>query len=471
VTLEPDICYRALTSRDARFDGRFFTAVKTTGIYCRPICPARAPLRKNVEFYACAAAAQEAGYRPCLRCRPETSPGTPAWAGTSATVSRALRLIGEGALDSGGVTRLANRLGIGPRHLRRLFTLHLGAPPLAVAQTRRLHFARRLICETSTPMTQVALASGFSSIRRFNAAFLAAHDCSPSSLRRRSSPGAGLVLRLTYRPPYDWPFVVGFLAARAIPGVETVEASVYRRTVRLDGVEGVVSVRSTADQLVVEMQLSDTTRLIQLVERIRRLFDLQADPAAISQTLANLSSRPGLRVPGAFDGFETAIRAILGQQISVKGATTLSGRIVQAFGDPVDQLRVAGLTHHFPSASTLADADLSQIGLTGKRIETIHNLSTAVRDRRLTLDGATDLDSAIEQLTAIPGIGPWTAHYIAMRVLGEPDAFPAADLGLRKAAAPGAAPLSAAALGRLAEAWRPWRAYAAIALWSGGSPQ
>ncbi|HME71823.1 MAG TPA: AlkA N-terminal domain-containing protein [Myxococcota bacterium] len=473
-------CYRALRSRDRRFDGRFFTGVTTTGIYCRPVCPAPAPRRENVRFFPCAAAAEDAGFRPCLRCRPETAPGTPAWQGTSAVVSRGLRLIREGALDGGAVAELATRLGIGERQLRRLFLRHLGTSPLSLARARRLHFARTLLDETDLPMTEIAFAAGFQSIRQFNHALRACFGESPRRLRaRRRSPAVVqsdvVTLRLAYRPPLDWDALLRFLAARATPGVEWVDGGIYRRTVEMHGAPGTIEVAKGADgsHLVLRARLGDPAGLIEAVDRVRRIFDLTADPLCIAGDLARgagprlraaLKGRPGLRVLGAWDGFELAVRAVLGQQISVAGASTLCGRLVEAFGKPISFGR--GLTHLFPTPDALASADIAAIGLPQARANALRALARAVANQTLRLDAARGLDDAIARLCSVPGIGEWTAHYIAMRAFGEPDAFPASDLGLRKALAGEKAPLSAAEVASLAEAWRPWRAYAAMALWN-----
>jgi AraC family transcriptional regulator of adaptative response / DNA-3-methyladenine glycosylase II len=477
-------CYRALRSRDRRFDGRFFTGVTTTGIYCRPICPAPAPKRENVRFFPCASAAEDAGFRPCLRCRPETAPGTPAWQGTSAVVSRGLRLIREGALDVGVVAELATRLGIGERQLRRLFLQHLGTSPLSLARARRLHFARALLDETDLPMTEVAFAAGFQSIRQFNHALRTRFGESPRRLRaRRRSPALlesdALTLRLAYRPPFDWEASLRFIAPRATPGVECVDGSTYRRVVELHGAPGTIEVANAdGTHLVLHARLGDPGGLGEAVERVRRIFDLNADPLRITGDLERvagprlrsaLRNRPGLRVLGAWDGFELAVRAVLGQQISVAGASTLCGRLVGAFGKPVALGR--GLTHLFPTPDALARADIAAIGVPRARARAVRALAQAVADRTLHLDAARGLDDAVSRLCRVPGIGAWTAHYIAMRALGEPDAFPASDLGLRKALATEEAPLSAREVARLAEAWRPWRAYAAMALWSGLSSQ
>jgi AraC family transcriptional regulator of adaptative response / DNA-3-methyladenine glycosylase II len=334
--MDQDACYRALLTRDARFDGRLFVGVKTTGIYCRPICPARTPKRENVRFFPSAAAAQMAGFRPCLRCRPETSPDSGAWRGSSSTVSRALSLIEDGALDEAGVDALAERLGVGERQLRRLFQRRLGASPIAVAQNRRIHLAKQLIHETSLPMTQVALAAGFGSVRRFNETFQQLFGRPPASLRRTHAPAdatAPVSLHLAYRPPYDWNGILDFLSLRAIPGVERVEANAYVRTIALDGEQGLIRVEpADRNRLKVSVQFGKLSLLPSIIARVRRVFDLAADPVAIAAHLSQdpvlaplVAARPGLRVPGAWDGFELAVRAILGQQITVTAATSLAG--------------------------------------------------------------------------------------------------------------------------------------------------
>ncbi len=479
-----DTCYRALTSRDARFDGRFFTGVTTTGIYCRPICPARTPKPQNVRFFTCAAAAEEAGFRPCRRCRPDAAPGTPAWLGTSATVSRALRLIAEGALDGEGIDRLAARLGVGQRHLRRLFAEHLGTSPGAIASTRRTHFARKLIDETRLPMTAIALDAGFSSVRRFNAAIRATFGRSPTELRRAvrshpepSSPGE-LLLRLPYRPPFDWGLLTAFLAARAIPGVEAIDRDSYRRTIQVADASGVIEIRPVEHKsyLLLSVRLAGSSGLLQVVEGVRRMFDLGADPLEINRRLAGdprlaslIAAHPGLRVPGTWDPFELSVRAVLGQQVSVKGATTLAGRLVVEFGTPLSNPSAAGLTHLFPTPAALARADVAKIGLPAARAEAVRLLARAVCDGRLRFDATCDSQQVQDELTVIAGIGPWTAQYVAMRALQEPDAFLPGDLGLRRTLSDNGKPQSASSLVGLAERWRPWRAYAVMHLWMSGN--
>jgi AraC family transcriptional regulator of adaptative response / DNA-3-methyladenine glycosylase II len=468
-------CYRVLGTRDRRFDGRFFIGVRTTGIYCRPICPAPIPKAKNVLFFPCAAAAEDAGFRPCLRCRPETAPGTPAWNGTSAVVARALRLIESGALDEGDAAALAARLGIGERQLRRLFVQHLGAAPAEVARARRVHFARRLLDETDLAVTKVALAAGFGSIRQFNDAMRATFHASPTELRRRRrrEPTAGeLTVRLSYRPPLPWATVLAFLAGRATPGVEAVDGDVYRRTVRIGDDAGAIEVRPEPEraQVVLRVHATDHTRLIDVVERVRRVFDLGADPLRIVTHLRRdarlrrvVTRLAGLRVPGAWDPFELAVRAILGQQVTVRAATTLAGRLAERLGTPVDL--GPGLTRLFPTAAMLADAPIEAIGIPRARATTIRTLAASVASGALALDASDGAEALAARLCELPGIGPWTAQYVAMRALGEPDAFPAGDLGVRAALGNGAGPIPAKEAQAIAEAWRPWRAYAVMYLW------
>jgi AraC family transcriptional regulator of adaptative response / DNA-3-methyladenine glycosylase II len=475
-------CDRARLAQDPRFDGRFFIGVTSTGIYCRPICPAPTAKQRNVRYFPSAAAAAEAGFRPCLRCRPEAAPGTPAWLGTSATVRRALRLIQEGALDTASVDELASRLGIGPRHLHRLFIQHVGASPLAVAQTRRLHFAKRLIDDTRLAMTDIALASGFGSLRRFNDAFRHTYGRAPRELRRErapaTTPGDALRLKLAYRPPYAWDAIRAFLATRALPGVEQVNGDVYARSVRVNGVAGWLEVRPVpkADALELALHSLGPEALFAVVSRVRQMFDLAADPKDVAAVLKKdpllaplLRRRPGLRVPGAWDPFELAVRAVLGQQVSVAAARTFAARIVAGYGEPLPA-RAGALTHLFPTPDALASADLKHIGLTAARAKTLNALARAVADGRVSFTDAGATDELKAALTALPGIGPWTAEYVAMRASADPDAFPAEDLVLRRMAG-GRKPLTAKALLERAEDWRPWRAYAVLHLWRAASDQ
>ncbi len=480
MTLDPDVCYRAIQTRDARFDGRLFIAVKTTGIYCRPVCPARTPKRENVTFHASAAACEEAGYRACLRCRPETSPQLGAWNGASNTVSRALALIEAGALDESDVETLAERVGVGGRQLRRLFLQHLGATPVGVAQTRRVLLAKQLIHETDLPMGEVALAAGFGSVRRFNETFQQLYDRPPATLRRRkptaAPPGEAIALTLRYRPPYDWDGMLAFLAMRAIPGVEVVENNTYRRVIALDGAAGTLAVTPIdGDRLSVAVRFPKPSALPRILARVRGVFDLSADPAGIAEALSRdpdlarmVAQRPGLRVPGAWDGFELAVRAILGQQITVSAARKLAGDLVAAHGEPLPEgWAEPGLTHAFPSAARVAAADLSGMKMPGARIRSLSNMARAVAEDPNILAPDADLPTMVKRLRALPGIGEWTAQYIAMRQLREPDAFPAADVALMRALADadGVRPTADQLLER-AEAWRPWRAYAALHLWA-----
>lgn len=473
-TLDPEACWRACATRDARFDGAFFTGVSSTGIYCRPVCPARLPARRNCTFYASAAAAEAAGFRPCRRCRPETAPGSPAWRGTSALVQRALRLIEDGALDDGSVETLAARLGVTSRWLRELFAGHVGASPLEVALTRRVHFARRLLDETRLPVTDIAIASGFASARRLRDAFGRTFRRPPSDVRRAPLPaGAGaLALRLPARAPFEPAPLLAFLAARAIPGVEQVEGATYRRTTEVDGRAALVEITAGARGLEVRLAGAGPASLPRLTAAAARLFDLDADVAAIARHLARdpllrraLRGRT-VRVPGAWDAFELGVRALLGQQVSVAAARTLAGRLVRACGAPLP--RAAGaLTHAFPTPEAVAAAPLGSLGLTRARAAALRGFAREAANGLLAPGSLGDLDGAIARLTALPGIGEWTAQYVAMRALREPDAFPAGDLGVRRAlaAADGRLPSEREVLAR-AEAWRPWRAYATLALWA-----
>ena len=481
MSLDPEACYRIISARDARFDGRFFTAVTTTGIYCRPVCPARVPDRKNVKFYASAFAAQEQGFRPCLRCRPETAPDTPAWRGTSTTIGRALRLIEEGALDSGSVEHLANRLGIGERQLRRLFLKHVGASPSGVAQTRRLLLAKQLLHESTMSMTQLALASGFASVRRFNEAFQALFGRPPSGLRRELGqntlvdPQAPIVLKLRYRSPYDWDGIAGFMADRLYHGVERFEGGIYRRSFALDGQVGVMSVsRGSGDWMRVEISCRDLKILPLLITRVRSCFDLGADPEAIDTHLKQdpafrplVVARPGLRVAGAFDRFEVGVRAILGQQITVKAAVGFGAKLVAALGEklPDDLQYMSGLTSLFPTAASIVAADLSFLGVPTSRLGCLKAFCQAYVDDPDLLNGAPE--AVIARLVAIKGIGPWTAAYIGLRALGDPDAFPYGDVALKRGLLGlGIHCPDQEALRTRSELWGPWRAYAAQHIWT-----
>jgi AraC family transcriptional regulator of adaptative response / DNA-3-methyladenine glycosylase II len=479
--LDRSACYRALRTRDARFDGRFYTAVLTTGIYCRPVCPARTPKIGNCLFLPSAAAAYRMGFRPCLRCRPELAPSTAGWRGTANTVSRALQLIAEGALDEASVDLLAERLGIGARHLRRLFDRFVGASPVSVAQTHRILFAKKLIGETPLSLGEIALAAGFGSVRRFNTAMRRTYDRSPRELRGSRSHDsvaqASITLRLPFTPPYDWSAAIAFLMARAIPGVEEVEPERYRRTIALAGVVGSVEVRPMLGEssLLAAVRVNRVTALGTIVARLRRLFDLDADIVTIDEHLsldpamaARVAQRPGLRVPGAWDAFELAVRALLGQQISVAAATTLAERLATAHGLPLGLGEPDGPRLLFPTPGVLARADLSAIGLTGARAGALRALAAAVAADPNLLRSRQTLDETVGALSLLPGIGPWTANYIAMRALGDPDAFPPSDVGLLRAMQTSGVRPTAAQLAQRAEVWRPWRSYAAMRLWIQG---
>jgi AraC family transcriptional regulator, regulatory protein of adaptative response / DNA-3-methyladenine glycosylase II len=509
MALDFDTCYRAVVARDRRFDGRFFTAVTSTGIYCRPICPARTPARGNMRFFAHAGAAEAAGFRACRRCRPEASPGSPDWNTRADLAARAVRLISSGYVDSHGISGLAARLGVSQRHLHRLLMAELGAGPLALARTVRLQTARRLLAETDMPVTDIAFASGFASVRQFNASVLAAAQATPTQLRAaarrtgppqasRGGPGSWLSLRLACREPFGSAGLLDFLRARAIPGVEQVSAGRYARTLRTAAGTGVIELipRPGQGHALLRVRLDSLAGLGQVVYRARRLLDADADPVAIDAALAAdpviaplVRARPGLRVPGSYDGFELAVRAVLGQQVSVAAARTFAGRLARlarrddlpvppgyhpAPGQPRPPEIAAGgfvpgqageLSALFPDAAELAGADLSGLGLTTGRQRTLRALAQAVASGRLNLDPGADPAETAARLAELPGIGPWTISYIMLRS-GDPDAFPATDLGVRRAMAQLGAPP-----GHQAH-WRPWRAYAVLHLWTwpGGHP-
>ena len=479
--LDDDTCYRAVLARDPRFDGRFFTGVTSTGIYCRPICPARTPARQNMRYFPHAAAAEAAGFRACRRCRPETSPGSPDWNVRADLAARAVKLITDGYVDEHGVAGLARRLAVTDRHLRRLLLAELGTTPLALARTTRLQTARRLLAETDMPVTEIAFASGYSSVRQFNASFQQTYRQPPTAVRSRmrhlaSPDSAWLSLRLACREPFDGPALLAFLAARAIPGVEQVSGRRYTRTVHTPGGPGLIELEVPAQpsgQVLLRARLGGLRGVGQLVSRCRQLLDLDADPHAIAAALGAdevlaplVAARPGLRVPGAYDGFELTVRAVLGQQVSVAAARTFAGRIAARYGTPLDLAPAGPDGPHllFPRADGLAGADLSGLGLTGARQATLRALASAVASGRLCLDPGADPQETAARLGELPGIGPWTVSYVLMRAVADPDAFPAADLGLRRALAwLGSDPARA-------ERWRPWRAYAALHLWQLPAP-
>jgi AraC family transcriptional regulator of adaptative response / DNA-3-methyladenine glycosylase II len=470
-------CYRALVARDARFDGVFFVGVTTTRIYCRPICPARTPASKNCRFFAVAAAAEQAGFRPCLRCRPELAPGNSPIDAVGRVARMAAMRIQAGALnDGGGVEKLASEFALCSRQLRRVMRQELGVSPVQLAQTHRLLLAKQLLTETRLPIVEVALASGFESVRRFNSLFKSHYRLAPRRFRRSlpcPQDGEPLRLHLGFRPPLAWPELLRFLADRSVDGVECVSANAYARTVAIGSARGWLSVTpgKIPNTLRVELAASLSGVLAPLLARLRHLFDLGARPAAIAGHLScdprigkSVKRLPGLRVPGAFDGFELACRAILGQRISVRAATTLAARLAARFGENIETGNPA-LTRLAPGPEQLASAavdDLTALGIARTVAVAIQALARAVSDGRLRIEPGAEVESTIDQLCELPGVGRWTAHYIAMRGLAWPDAFPDGDLGLLR----GLGESSAARVRHTAEAWRPWRAYAVMHVWN-----
>jgi len=476
VILDADACYRALVARDERYDGTFFVGVKTTGIYCRPVCRARTPRSDRCLFFRRAVEAESHGFRACFRCRPERAPGNAPVDALSRAVVLAMMKIEAGALNNGSVEDLAAELGITSRHLRRAMQAELGVSPLDFALSRRIALARELLLGTSMSITEVAFASGFSSLRRFNAAFLAHQGKSPSAMRRAQparTETAATRLTLDYRPPHDWDALITFLRARAVPGVESADASSYRRTVELGAHRGWISVSPAKGRhaLYVDVSPSLTSVLMAVAARVRRLFDLDAHPSIISAQLGQdpklgplVQKRPGLRLPGAFNPFETSVRAVLGQQVSVAAATTLAGRLAERLGDRIETPFEA-LSKTFPTPERIVGTDeqaLMSLGITGARARTIKALAEVVTKGTTTLDATSEPEATMAALLELPGVGPWTAQYVAMRALSFPDAFPDGDLGIRK----GLGGVSAAACLQMAEAWRPWRAYAAMHIWT-----
>jgi AraC family transcriptional regulator of adaptative response / DNA-3-methyladenine glycosylase II len=476
VNLNPDQCYQAVLTRDARFDGRFFVAVKTTRIYCRPICRVKTPLRRNCQFFHHAAAAEAAGFRPCKRCRPELAPGcSPLEAGSQLARATAYHL-GQDFLAEHSLSGLAAKLQVTDRQMRRVFREEFGVSPVEFRQTQRLLLAKQLLTDSRLSVTDVALASGFQSVRRFNALLKARYRLSPTELRRqplRPAPNGwpDFSFRLSYRPPLDWDRLLAFLARRAIPHVEMAGDGVYSRTVsvrRQDReIVGHLQVRPEAERNLVLVHLSDALLPVCAIvlERLKRLFDLQADPAVIGAALGPLAAgRPGLRVPGSFDGFEMAVRAVLGQQISVAAAQTLAGRMALRFGTATS---VSGmpLNRVFPAAARIAQAsvaDFLNLGITRRRAETLIALAQAAARGDLCLEPGGRVETSLDQLREIPGVGEWTAQYIAMRALSWPDSFPATDLGIKKALGK----TNSRTILEMAERWRPWRSYAAVHLWT-----
>jgi AraC family transcriptional regulator, regulatory protein of adaptative response / DNA-3-methyladenine glycosylase II len=462
-----DGCYRAVASRDARFDGRFVTAVKTTGIYCRPSCPAQTPKRENVSFYPCAAAAVAGGFRACKRCRPEAAPGSREWDVRGDLAARALRAIAAGAVDGssdgneGGVPGLARSLHVSERHLHRVLVAEVGAGPLALARTRRAQTARLLLDATDLPITTVAFSAGFASLRQFNDTMRDHFGMAPSEIRRRPSSElastGSLTLRLTHRAPYAVESMLGWFGLHLVTGVEELDGSTYRRVLPSGGVVA-MAIGSTSVSLTTS--IDDVRALPDTVARCRRMLDADADPIAVDGALAEdpqlaalIAARPGVRVPGTADGFELLVRTVLAQQVSVASAHTFARRLVDAYGKPLDN-PVGSLAARFPDADALAEASYEGIGLTGGRIKTLRAIAEARASGELDLDPSADREDTRARLLAMPGIGPWTADYVAMRALGDPDAFPGSDLVLRRVAAD-----------MTPERWRPWRSYAAMHLW------
>lgn len=476
MTLDSTICYRALLARDARFDGRFFVAVSSTRIYCRPVCTVKPPRSENCRFYPSAAAAEVAGYRPCLRCRPELAPGNASVDATTRVAQAAASLIEDRTLNAEGLVAVASRLGITDRHLRRAFDAEFGVSPVEFAQTQRLLFAKRLLTDTGLPVTEIAFASGFGSLRRFNTLFKQRYRLQPGQLRRHMQGEAvpvadALNFELSFRPPYDWPAISTFLGTRAITGVEVLADACYRRTVRVvsDGNDHVgwveIGLLPKKPALGVAVSASLARVLPSVLSRIKALMDLSCNPTEVSEALGGLAQRrPGMRVPGAFDGFEVAVRAILGQQVTVAAARTVASRFAAALGDPVDT-PFRALTTVFPTAARVADTAaglIARLGMPEVRAGTVVALARAVADGDLVLTPHADIEATLERLRALPGMGEWTAQYIAMRALAWPDAFPRTDFGVMKALGE----KDARHVLEAGVAWRPWRAYAVMHLWN-----
>ncbi|MGH8969534.1 MAG: DNA-3-methyladenine glycosylase 2 family protein [Actinomycetes bacterium] len=474
--LDQETCYRAVASRDARFDGWFTTAVTSTGIYCRPSCPAMTPKRANARFYPTPAAAQGAGFRACRRCRPDASPGSPEWNVRADTVARAMRLIGDGTVDRDGVTGLAAHLGYSERQLHRLLVAEVGAGAQALARSQRAQTARTLIETTDMPVTGIAFAAGFASVRQFNDTVRQVFASTPSELRaaRRDRSGiepGRIVLRLPVRPPFDGAGLLRLLASKAVPGVEDVDATSYRRGLLLPHGEAAVTLTPAADHVACELRLADARDVVPAVARVRRLLDLDADSAAVDALLGAdpllaplVAAWPGVRLPGATDGNEMAIRAVVGQQVSVAGARTVMARLTRAHGKPLTT-PLGSVTHHFPTAEAFAAADPASLPMPRSRGRTLVALCAALARGELDLDVGADRDEVTAALLALPGIGPWTADYVRLRALGDPDVLLTTDLGVRRGLerlGVRGDPRTAAALG---ERWRPWRSYALMHLW------
>ena len=475
-------CYRAVQSRDARFDGWFVTAVRTTGIYCRPSCPVRLPLARNVRFFPTAAAAQHAGFRACKRCLPDASPGSPLWNVRGDVVARAMRLIGDGTVDREGVGGLAGRLGYTTRQVQRLLQSEVGAGPLALARAQRVQTARILIETTAMPLSDVAFAAGFSSIRQFNETVQTACASTPTLLRRSAlrrgnhsgnlPAGQTVSLRLAVREPFAYEGVFGHLAASAVPGCEEVREGSYRRTLRLPFGPGIVSLSPRRDHVVCTLALHDVRDLAAAIGRCRRLLDLDADPEAVIEALGAdealrpvVAEAPGQRIPGTVDPHELALRAVLGQQVSTAAARTHTRRLVEAYGTEVSDA-AGGLTHLFPTVEQLADVDPAHLAVPQARRTSLRAMAAALADGGVCLDAGADWQQARQQLMALPGVGRWTTEIVAMRGLGDPDAFPVRDLGVVNAARKWGLPATAPGLLARAERWRPWRSYVTQHLWA-----
>nr|WP_196791269.1 DNA-3-methyladenine glycosylase 2 [Motilibacter aurantiacus] len=470
-----DRCYRAVQARDVRFDGIFFTAVTTTGIYCRPSCPATTPKPSNVRFFRTAAAAQRGGFRACKRCRPDVSPGSPEWDVRADVVGRAMRLIDDGVVEREGVPGLAARLGYSERHLNRTLVAELGAGPLALARARRAQAARTLIETTDLGFADVAFASGFSSVRQFNDTVREVFDLTPSQLRARltARPASGrLMLRLAVRRPFDGDALLAFLGRRAVRGVEEVVDGSYRRSLRLPYGPGVVTLTPGPDAVAAELRLCDVRDAMTAVSRCRRALDLDADPVAVADVLGAdpllaplVSAHPGLRVPGTVDPAEIAVRAVLGQQVSVAAARTAAGRLVEAYGEPLAE-PLGGVTHLFPAADVLAGVDPAALPMSTARGRAVTSVSAAIAAGDVVLGPGADREAAEKALLDVPGVGPWTASYIALRALGDPDVFLAGDLGVRRALERLGGPVAPGDMAARAHGWRPWRSYAVMHLWN-----
>lgn len=476
--LDEEAQYRAVSSRDARFDGVFYLGVTTTGIYCRPSCPAMTPKRTNIRYFRTAAQAQTAGFRACRRCRPDATPGSAEWNVRADVVGRAMRLIADGVVDRDGVAGLAGKLGYSERQVHRTLTEEVGAGPLRLARSQRAHTARTLLETTAMPVTEIAFAAGFTSIRQFNDTVREIYAASPSELRatsrrhERSRVAGAIDLRLAYRAPAHLAGVLTFLAQRAIPGVEEVDGDTYRRSISLPHGVGVAELTPRDGWVQARLRLADPRDLTAAVARCRRIFDLDADPQAADAVLAAdpalaelVGSAPGRRLPGSVDADELAVRGVLGQQVSVAAARTIAARLTTTYGKPLDA-PVGTITHAFPTAAALAEADPSAFPMPRTRQNTLHELTRRLATGRLRLDPGVDRDEAERQLLEVPGIGPWTAGYLRMRGLGDPDVFLPTDLGVKHGLRRLGLPTEPNAVTKLAERWRPWRSYALMHIWA-----